>query len=307
MPTYLTDMIADVRDVLMDNPSASADRVLSGTLLSSVVSELGLYKFSEDWPCTKRKYYQGAGEYDYELPSDWEDDFSKAEAVEFPATSQEPDEQETKAFTVYEPDTDEYTIGTAAAAATSVTLSTVAEALFFHDGDVVTIGNSTTSESNRVSVDGNSTTGVVVVGTALANTYTTSPYIKRQKVLRFLEDAPSTTQTFLLTYTTFHTLDESTITISTALQPAFKILCASLAASQIASKYRYSKDSSINADSVDHLAKADMWDAEAKRLLKMYRDWQGGGEEVNAASVKGEYDLNLPWGAEHVFHARRWR
>jgi len=307
MSTYLTDMLADVRDLLMDNPTASADRMLSTALLTSAVSELGVYKFSQDWPYKIRKYYQGAGEYDYVLPSDWKDDFSTAIAVEFPATSQEPDEQESKAFIIYEPDVASYTISNAVAAATSVTLCTKAQALFFHDGDVVTVGDADASETNRVSVDGVAATGVVTVGTALASTYDSTPYIKRQKVIRFLEDAPATTQTFLLTYTTLHTLTEATITISDALRPAFKILCSSLASSLIASKYRYSKDPSINADSVDHLAKADMWDAEAKRLMKMYRDWQGGGEEVNPASVKGEYDLTFPWGAEHVFHPKRWR
>ena len=193
MPTYLTDMLADVRDLLMDNPTASADRMLSAALLTSAVSELGVYKFSHDWPYKIRKSYQGAGEYDYALASDWQNDFSTPLAVEFPPTSQEPEEQETKAFMLYEPDISSYTINNATTSATSVVLTTKADALFFHDGDVVTIGDGDASETNRVSVDGVSSTGIVVVGTGLSYVYDSSPYIKRQKVLRFLEDAPATT------------------------------------------------------------------------------------------------------------------
>src|SRR4030066_8819 len=208
MSTYLTDMKADIRGILKDDPSSTADYQLSDTELGTIISEQALLRFSFDHP--------------------------------------------------------------------------------------------------YVTADGVSATGVVAVE-ALSGTYSSSPYIKRVKCFRFLYQSPETTETFMMEYTTLHTLTETTITIDTAWRAAFKYLCAVVCAEHLSHKYGYWSDSSLGADIVDYSAKADYWRSRAKDLIVVYKSFSGEEKDVAPASAKGEYDISLPWGTDHVFHPRKWR
>jgi len=305
MSTYLTDMKADIRGILKDDPSSTADYQLSDTELGTIISEQALLRFSFDHPYVKRKFYVGTGEYDYALPSDWSDSFSRIASIEYDIDSQAPDIQEGKDWILYESDDTEYSLS-GTASGTSVTCTTVSQALFFHDGNLIKIGAGTASENTYVTADGVSATGVVAVE-ALSGTYSSSPYIKRVKCFRFLYQSPETTETFMMEYTTLHTLTESTITIDTAWRAAFKYLCAVVCSEHLSHKYGYWSDSSMGADIVDYSAKADYWRSRAKDLIVVYKSFSGEEKDVVPASAKGEYDISLPWGTDHVFHPRKWR
>ena len=315
MSTYLTDLKTDVRRLIKDDPSSTSDYVISDTILASAVSDYALLEFSNVSPYKVKKYYAGLGEFSYALPSDWDTNFSKILSIEYESGEQVPNITEGKDYILYEPDVSHYTIGNATAAATSVTLSTATNALFFKDGDVITIGDATTSESNRVVTNGNGTTGVVVVA-ALTNTYNSTPYICKQSVIRFKDDSPGTTSAFLLEYTTIHTLDESTFTIDAHLKPGFKYLCAAIVCELIAADFGYSTDASLSADNVDYLAKAEFWTRKAEKFRALAAKFIGSlaaeaeGAEAggpDGASVTGEWDISTPWGSEHVFHPYKWR
>jgi len=303
MSTYLTDMKTDVRNLLQDTPDTSADRIIGDTLLSSLITEQALLDFSRDFPRTLRKFYYGTGEYNYDLPSDWVDDFSVGINIEFDIGSQAPSVKERKDWIVYKLDTSQYTIDNASSGATSVTLSTANEAVYFRDGDRVTIADDDASESNYVSADGVYSTGVVTVKTALSNTYDATPYIQQKQTIRFLYESPESSDAFMFIYTTIHTLTESSFTVPTNMQGAFKYLCVSVVANVLANHYKYSADSSIDADSVDYLGKASLWEETANRFKGLY----GKHLPKGTASAKGEYDLLLPWGREHIFHPKAWR
>ena len=296
-------MKTDVRNLLQDTPDAEADRIIGDTLLSSLITEQALLDFSRAFPRTRKKFYYGTSEYNYDLPSDWVDDFSIGIDIEFDIGGQAPSVKERKDWIVYKLDTEQYTIDNANADATSVTLSTANEAIYFRDGDRVTIGDDDATESNYVSTDGVYSTGVVAVKTALSNTYDATPYIQQKQTIRFLYESPESSDAFMFIYTTIHVLTESSFTVPTNMQGAFKYLCASVAAQVLANHYKYSSDSSIDADSVDYLGKAALWEETTGKFRELYESHL----PKETASVKGEYDLLLPWGREHVFHPKSWR
>jgi hypothetical protein len=315
MSTYLTDMKAAVRTLIKDDPSSTADYVITDTILTTAISDFALLEFSKDSPYKVKKYYAGLGEDSYPLPSDWTTNLSKILSIEYDVGDQNPAINEGKDYTLYEPDVSHYTIANASAAATSVTLSTVANGLFFRDGDVVTVGDADATESNRVTVDGSGTTGIVKLA-ALSNTYDSTPYICKQSVIRFKEDAPGTTSAFLLEYTTVHILTENVFTIDTYMQGGFKYLCAGIVCELIAANYGYSSDSSLSADNVDYLGKAEFWQRKADKFRALAAKFvgslaaSGDGEKAggpDGASVTGEWDVSMPWGSEHVFHPKKWR
>jgi len=307
MSTYLTDLKTDVRNLLRDIPDSTSDRIITDTQLSAIITEQAALDFNNDFPRKRKKFVQGAGEYDYALPSDWVDDFSIGLSIENTIGSQTPELVEGKDWIIYEPDTRNYTIDNATEAGTSVTTATAAEAIFFRDGNVVTIGDDDASESNRVVTNGVSSTGVIIVA-ALANDYDSNPYIKQQKVLRFLYDSPSTTDAFLFEYTTTHTYSESEFTVPTNLQGAFKYLCTAHACAVMANHYGYSSDPSLDADTVDHLEKGSLWWEKYNSYKKLYDQHLGKDDrKVSAATAKGEYDISMPWGGDHIYHPRKWR
>jgi len=306
MSTYLTDMKTSVRNLIMDIASTSSDYEVTDALLAEIISDFAIYDFSKDFPQKKKKFYYGVAEADYALPNDWVENFSVIEKIEYPAGNNPASFIETSDFEVYEPDDSHYTISTAAAAATQVTLSTAGEALYFFDGDYVIIADDDASETNRVAADGAS--GVVTLTTALANTYDATPYIYKPDVIRFISGDPGATESFVVYYTTVHTLTESTITLTTAERAVFKYLSGALYAQRLANKYGYSSDSSIEADSVDYSSKADFWRNMYKDFMKSYLGYRVDekGADVQAASARGEWDIEFPFGGQHIFHPNKW-
>ena len=84
-----------------------------------------------------------------------------------------------------------------------------------------------------------------------------------------------------------------------------------MAADVISNHYKYSTNSSIDADAVDYLTKAEQWEAAAKRYYELYKGYVLGADsaksEVEGAAVIKDLDKPLPWGQYHVFHPKDWR
>jgi hypothetical protein len=265
-------------------------------------------RFSRDMPYEKVKDIAGQKEHQYELPSDWEDDFSIVVGIEMSCGDQKPTAKEPKDYGTYTPDTTAYIIDSASESDTEVTTSTAAEALYFCDGDIVSIYDDSNSETNWVSSDGVSSTGVIAVKNALSNNYTSNPKIKKLKHLRMYADEPDTDEFFRLTYTLFHTLTNSTKTIPTVDYEAFLDLTSGVCAMVIASRFAHSQESSIDADAVDYAGKATLWRDHANDFFKSYEKHIGIKDgEQKPINVQAEYDTQFMWGRDFLFHRKSWR
>jgi hypothetical protein len=101
--------------------------------------------------------------------------------------------------------------------------------------------------------------------------------------LRFLSARPTAAQQFLVTYTTPHTVDVSTSSVSVADDETLSDLAACYACEALAGFYSQSTDGSISADSVDHRSKADMYRSQAKRWRDAYAAKMQGDDADEAA------------------------
>jgi hypothetical protein len=263
-----------------------------------------LDSYSNDRPREVTEDIRGAGEHDYALPSRWSDDFSVIKFIELPAGNQDPTLKEGEDWEIYKPDEDKYTIDNATASETEVTTSTAGDAFFFKDGDVVEVGDGSNTETNRVATDGIEGTGVIAVA-ALANNYTSSPYVRRMRVLRFLQETPQTSEIIRLGITARHFIEDTaptgerdTTSIPTADYPAVSHLVASLAADSIADRMAGEEFQEFR----------EHWEAIAKKHMSIYDRHVGKGD-VDVVGADGEVDLDISyaWGSDYLFHPKKWR
>lgn len=85
-------------------------------------------------------------------------------------------------------------------------------------------------------------------------------------------------------------------------------LAASLCSGALASAYAQTSDSTITADSVDHMSKSREYAARAKVQKQNYLDQIGIKEgEVPPASVIKDIKTNYPGGSDRLTHPKRWR
>jgi hypothetical protein len=302
-----TNTITLVQSLLQINTSVlSSDD--TGTAIDHAVME-----FSKDRPFDVVDHFEGKDEYDYDLAnllSNWIENFSTVKEVEYPAHSQSAQMIEDIDWEVYKPDTSAYSLGTAASAATSVTMSTAANAVFFKNNNCVYLSAGTSSDVNWLSADGNTTSGVLTLKNSLSVALTgTAVTISHREVLRFPSYSPATTEIVRVIYTSYHTLSDSVDTIPASDYKAVSWLSAAYAAYMIAAKYAKSTDSSISADSVDYLTKVDQWQVVGDKYYTMYRKHLGLPADGSplAASKTQDWDLFYSWGTDRLFHPRRWR
>lgn len=92
-------------------------------------------------------------------------------------------------------------------------------------------------------------------------------------------------------------------------------LAAGICAQAIATRYSRSADSTISADSVDHLSKADQWSRRAREYIGEYEKALGisggedGGPQQEAAGEFVDWDTAPSWPAnrDYLFHGRHTR
>lgn len=93
---------------------------------------------------------------------------------------------------------------------------------------------------------------------------------------------------------------------------AIGFLAASYCAQAIADKYSRTTDSTISADSVDHLSRAQQWSSRAMELLKRYYEHLKLSKESDKSSASGafvDWDTAPGWpgNRDYLFHGRRTR
>jgi hypothetical protein len=126
--------------------------------------------------------------------------------------------------------------------------------------------------------------------------------------LRFLNDVPSASEKIRVTYTGIHVLSDSESTILEIDQDALCNLAASLSSGALASAYAQTSDSTITADSVDHMSKSREYAARARVQKQTYLDHLGikEGEAAPASAIK-DAKTNYPGGSDRLTHPRRTR
>lgn len=90
-------------------------------------------------------------------------------------------------------------------------------------------------------------------------------------------------------------------------------LAGGLCAQAIADKYSRTSDSTISADSVDHLSRADQWSRRARELIALYEQHLGLGDgegvNVQGAGEFVDWDTAPSWprGRRYLFHGSESR
>jgi len=131
--------------------------------------------------------------------------------------------------------------------------------------------------------------------------------------LRFLEDSPTAAEAFIVRYTASHAIgagdNEAGTTIPACDVRAFAQLVASICLRQLAARSAQSRDSTIDADSVDYGDGARTYNTLADELARSYREHVGVSDDegeggVRAAVTFKDLDSSFPWGEDRLFHGR---
>lgn len=264
-------------------------------------------QYSKDRPRKKRFEVQGNAEHEYALPSDYVQEFSSIDAIEYPAGQQVPEYIDENEYYVETVDTTQRTTDSISSGATSATFSTVTEAGFFSDGEIVKVGDDDASETNWITANGNTTTGVVTLKNATLNLYDSNPYIQKIDHVRFISIEPLSSEYFVQEYMLPHTHTDSSDTIPTSDLDAVCHLAASFTAKTISAAFAKATSSTFGADNVDQLAKVDAWDTVANEQRKLYRDKLGLDRDSKNPPVQKILDSDAQYTHRRpfLFHSGR--
>jgi len=126
--------------------------------------------------------------------------------------------------------------------------------------------------------------------------------------LRFLEDTPAATESFRVTYTSYHTCTDAACTVEDYDEEAVQALAAGYFCSMLSAYYAQNQDSTIGADVVDHRSKSQEYAARAKACRAMYFAQIGVAEgKTVAASVTRDQDATPSWQGDGLTHRRKYR
>ena len=127
---------------------------------------------------------------------------------------------------------------------------------------------------------------------------------------RLINITPTASQTVRLIYTAPHEVPTTgNATIRDVDGEAFSYLAAALCLRALAAKHAQSSDTTMSADAVDWGGKVDQYITLAKEYENLYRNHIGKGDkvQVKAGSAIQDMDTSYAWGADFVFHPRKWR
>lgn len=311
MPFLRGDVVTNVQTYLK---IGSGQEIIFDSEIGNIIDD-GVEKHSEIFPREMRYDVIGNGEYNYHLPSDWTDGLSEILDIEFPYGEQTPNDIDRNTIRLIKVDTTARAVNNASSGATSITLTTAANAAYYKDGDPLIITNGTgasaVTQTNWASADGNRTTGVLILKNALSSALNSTPTVKKADHIRFIEDAPTAPEVFTIKYGIQHTLSDSINTIPSNDCRAFCHLVASLMASAISANFAKYQDSSFSADAVNYGEKANEWREIAKDQYSIYAKHFGIGDGEDAGTpAAGSFtdtDFTFQHGAKFLFHSGKYR
>ncbi len=282
------------------------DELLSDTVIQALIGD-AVELYSKHRPRLRRQEVIGNSEHEIALPSDWLQEFSNLMRIEYPSGAQAITIEDSNDYQIVYVDNTNRTISNASSGATSVTAPTAADAGYFRNGEIVTVGDDDATETNWVSANGNTTTGVIALKNALANTYDATPYIVKLNHLHLMAATPTSSDYFTLEYNGQHTHTDSTDTILNNDYEALTHLMAAICGRTIQAVFAKKQMSTMDADAIDFGAKADAWSQIAVAQRQLYNDHMGlGGDvKVKGSSFVGDMDSRYSWGRNWLTHARR--
>lgn len=304
----LAETVTLVKGIIKNDSTMSTSDQLSDTDIDNCIDR-AINEYEKDRPLIKYDSVIGNAEHEIRLPTNFVTGFSMIKKIEYPAGDQEPSFIDANDFDVVFVDTTERTIDNASAAATEIVLSTAAEAAHFKDGEIITIKDDDTSETNWVTADGNTSTGAVAVKNALTNTYDATPLVLKKDHVSLRRSEPLSNEYIVIHWTAQHTLSASVDTIYANDYRSVAYLAAAYCSYSLAAKFAFKQESSVAADSVDFGTKASEWESRGKIFEKIYNDHIGKGadEETKAASGIADIDQSYQWGRDLLFHGRNRR
>ena len=127
--------------------------------------------------------------------------------------------------------------------------------------------------------------------------------------LRLLENTPQSGETVRVTYTALHVVDDEGSTVPGHDEDAVVSLAASFYCRALAAYYAQTGDPTLGADVVNYRTKAQEYSALSDRLERLYRTHIGRqeGETASAMSRTMDWDTELSWGKDYLFHRKKWR
>ncbi len=130
--------------------------------------------------------------------------------------------------------------------------------------------------------------------------------------LLLLDVSPTSGDKIRITYTVPAVFASNSVTLPAQDFNAFCYLAAALCCQTIATKYSRTNDSTINADSVNHPTRADLFAARYREYLKLYAQLLGidGGDNTQVARGAAEFlDMDSvpgwPAGRQYLYHGDR--
>lgn len=299
----LTATTAKVRNYLNIR---AANELLTDAQINEQIDS-AVEQYSKDKARIGRFEVIGNGEHEIALPSNWVDRSSALLNISINAGDQTLDYLDSNNYFVETVDDTQRTINNATAAATSVTITTVANAGFFKDGEIVTVGDDDTTETNWVTSNGNATTGVVALKNALANTYDATPYMRKLDHVKFIAIEPTSSEYFVLEYTLPQSHTNTLDTIPGSDVEAVCHLAASYSADSIAALFGKSTSGSFDGDSVNQLDKVAAWQEIAKAQRQIYKDQLKIGDSAQRKPFLKVIDIDTEysWRKQFLFHPRR--
>ena len=127
------------------------------------------------------------------------------------------------------------------------------------------------------------------------------------RTVRFYSTPESGTDNILLRYTSRHVHTDELDTLPSGDLEAVCWLAGSVLAEWLSAEAAGSNDSTINADVVNYRDARDRWAKAANRLRERYQAFIGINREAPAGGAVRDLDPGLAWGADRLFHSRRWR
>jgi hypothetical protein len=113
--------------------------------------------------------------------------------------------------------------------------------------------------------------------------------------LRFLDDVPAASQSFLVNYTTTHTLSVSTSTVPEADDDSIADLGAAFCCQMLAAYYSQTSEGTIQADSVNRGGRNELYAKLAKMYRESYERKLGLGDNKPAQAAMAVVDMNPPF------------